>query len=153
MSNEDTLKAGIAAAKSGDLVQAAALFAEVVRVDPLSEQGWMYLGMSMPERERREYCLRRVLAINPNNTEAKSQLERLAGTAKTPTTQVPPTRTDIPKDRNIVPPASASSPFQSPYTRVENFQEPKPPIVDRIPSPTLSWPPIAAQERYPPLRQ
>ena len=147
MSNEDTLRAGIEAAKSGDLVRAAALFAEVVRVDPLSEQGWMYLGMSLPERERREYCLRRVLAINPNNSEAKSQLDRLAGPAKTPPTQVPPTRTDISKDRNTIPPVSASRPVQSPFTRAESFQEPKPPIVDRIPAPALSRPPIAVQEK------
>ncbi len=146
MSNEDTLRAGIAAAKSGDLARAAALFAEVVQADPLSEQGWLWLGKCLSARDRREYCFRRVLALNPNNYEARSQLESLSGPAKAPPAQVPPARPDISKDRNIVPPASASRPVQSPFTRVETFQEPKPPSADRVPAPqAMSWPPVAAQ--------
>lgn len=74
MSEADILKAGISAFQSGDLAKAAALFAQVVKQNPTSEQGWYMLGMSVSSPEQREYCLKRVLAINPNNQHARRQL-------------------------------------------------------------------------------
>ncbi len=84
MSTEEILRAGIAAARSGELERARGLFAQVVTVDPASEQGWLLLGLCCSVREQREYCFRRVLAINPNNSEARRQLERLSGPAPSP---------------------------------------------------------------------
>ena len=75
MSKEENLRAGIAAVKAGDLARATSLFAQVVKEDPQSEQGWFLLGSCFPAPDRREYCYRRVLALNPNNIEAKRQLE------------------------------------------------------------------------------
>ncbi|HEY9153285.1 MAG TPA: alpha/beta fold hydrolase [Anaerolineales bacterium] len=80
MSKEEILKAGIAAAKSGDLSQATALFAKVVQIDPSSEQGWLWLGYCISAPEQREYCFRQVLALNPNNLNAREQLARLSKT-------------------------------------------------------------------------
>jgi pimeloyl-ACP methyl ester carboxylesterase len=70
----DILKAGISAFQAGDHAKAASLFAQVVKQNPLSELGWYLLGMSVASREQREYCLKRVLAINPNNQHAQRQL-------------------------------------------------------------------------------
>jgi hypothetical protein len=78
MSEEEILKAGIAAARAGNMTQAAELFARVVRGNPSSEQGWFLLGMSSATAEQREYCLRRTLAINPNHTEAMKRLSGMA---------------------------------------------------------------------------
>ena len=78
MSKDEILKAGIAAAKSGNHPQAAELFMQVVKIDPASEQGWLGLGYCVSLPERREYCFRRVLAINPNNRIAREQLARLS---------------------------------------------------------------------------
>ena len=103
MSIEETFQAGIAAAKSGDLARAAILFGQVVQADPHSEQGWLWLGLCCSPPDRREYCFRRVLALNPNNAEARSQLERMAGPAPvTPAWALPP-QTDIPKKQNEQP--------------------------------------------------
>ena len=77
MSNEELLKAGIAAAQAGDIDRAAGFFAELVSADPSSDQGWLMLGMCLPASDRRGYCLRRALAINPNNAEAQRQLDRI----------------------------------------------------------------------------
>jgi len=84
LSTEEILRAGIAAARSGDLERAKGLFARVVKADPASEQGWLLLGMCCSVREQREYCFQRVLAINPNNSEARRQLERLSRPAPSP---------------------------------------------------------------------
>jgi len=138
LSNEETLKAGIEAAKSGDLVRAAALFAEVVRVDPSSEQGWLCLGMSLSAPDRREYCFRRVLALNPNNNQAKSQLDRLAGSAETPPAPVSPPQRDIPKEPAYLPPAQpvyTSQPLRYTFPEDETPEESKPAIVEPVTAP------------------
>ena len=84
MSTEEIVKAGIAAAKSGDLPGAAALFAQAVKIDPSSEQGWLGLGFCVSAPEQREFCFRRALALNPNNQEAREQLAQLSKPNPTP---------------------------------------------------------------------
>ncbi len=104
MSEADILKAGISAFQSGDRARAAALFAQVVKQNPTSEQGWYMLGMSVSTPEQREYCLKRVLAINPNNQHARRQL--------TPQ------------------PASPVGPFTSPSSRPEPVSQPQKPFFE-----------------------
>lgn len=77
MNTEELLRAGITAANAGDVTKAIKLLAEVVQADPNSELGWLWLGLCISIVERREYCFRRVLSINPQNIEAKRQLELL----------------------------------------------------------------------------
>ncbi len=84
MSEEEIIKAGISALKSGDKVRARALFTQFVKDHPSSEQGWYLLGMSVPKADQREYCYKKVLAINPNNQDAKKQLALLAQPAPVP---------------------------------------------------------------------
>jgi len=88
LSIEEILKAGIASAEAGDLAKATALFAEVVKIDPSSEQGWLGLGFCVSAPDQREYCFRRVLALNPNNRNARGQLALLPRPDSIP----PPTR-------------------------------------------------------------
>ncbi len=103
MATDELLQAGIAAAQAGDMERAASYFADAVKTDPSSERGWMLLGMSLSVPERRAYCLRRVLALNPNNAEARKQLDRLtAGPASKPPSPRPPATIPPP-----APPAAA----------------------------------------------
>lgn len=78
MSEDDILKSGISALQSGNRTHAASLFAQLVREHPASEQGWYLLGMSVSSKDQREYCFRRVLALNPKNSDAKKQLANLS---------------------------------------------------------------------------
>ncbi len=78
MSEEEILKAGISAAKSGDRTKAGSLFAQVVKLNPSSEAGWFYLAMCCSTAEQREYCFRRVLEINPNNSQARQKLQEMS---------------------------------------------------------------------------
>jgi len=70
----DLLQAGIAAVKAGNLAKANAYLAQVVRDDPCSEQGWLWLGRCRATAEERAYCFNQVLAINPVNLEARDEL-------------------------------------------------------------------------------
>ena len=77
MSTEELLRAGIAAAKANDSVGASNLLSQVVRADPNSELGWLWLGYCREVPQQREYCFRRALSINPENVEAQRQIEIL----------------------------------------------------------------------------
>ena len=77
MDAEELLQAGIEYARVGDFTKASRLLTESLKLNPNSEQAWLWLGNSLTTLEKREYCYKRVLAINPNSAEAKQQLERL----------------------------------------------------------------------------
>lgn len=100
MTNNELLQAGIAAVQAGDLTRAQSLLAEVIKVDPRSESGWLWLGQSQTALDRREYCFRRVLSLNPNNADAKRLLEasrpRSTPPAAESLTEKRPTQTPTP---------------------------------------------------------
>ena len=87
MANDALLQAALTAARAGDLEEAATLFARLVKEEPSSEQGWLGLGFCFSDKTRREYCFQRVLAINPNNTQARQAL----GLLENPVSVEPPT--------------------------------------------------------------
>ncbi len=81
MSNDALLQAALIAARASDLEDAAVLFARrLVKQEPSSEQGWLGLGFCIPDKNKREYCFQRVLAINPKNTQARQALNLLEDT-------------------------------------------------------------------------
>ncbi|MCC7208825.1 MAG: tetratricopeptide repeat protein [Anaerolineae bacterium] len=91
MANEQTrqiLQQGIAAAKSGDPVQARQFLQEAIRRDPTSEIAWMWLSTVARDENERLYCLRKILDINPHNEAAAARLQQLTGGA--PAQQSPP---------------------------------------------------------------
>ena len=120
MTTEELLRAGIDAAKARDPVTASKLLIQVVQSDPNSEQGWLWLGHCRTAPKEREYCFRRVLAINPQHIEARRQLDILY--RSTPDSQeakpldppVPPTRYPSPpskeKPQDILPVSQKAEP-------------------------------------------
>lgn len=85
MTDNALLQAGLTAARAGDMETAAALFARVVKLDPKSEQGWLGLGFCFSDQKKRQYCFRRVIAINPGNPQAKQALELIEDSLSPPT--------------------------------------------------------------------
>ena len=71
------LRKGIAAAQAGDTQQAYELLLKVVDVDEHNEQAWLWLSSVVESDADREVCLDNVLAINPDNTLAKTGLVHL----------------------------------------------------------------------------
>jgi hypothetical protein len=65
---------------AGQLVEARALLLDIVRADPRLEAGWMFLSYTLEEPAQKADCLRKVLALNPENSEAKAALEKLHAT-------------------------------------------------------------------------
>lgn len=77
LSEQDLILAGKSALNAGNKAKAANIFAQVVKQYPKSEQGWMLLANSVSDAKQRDYCLRQVIAINPNNTDARNALAPL----------------------------------------------------------------------------
>lgn len=58
---------GIQAAKTGNKDEARKLLQNALRLNPHSENGWLWLASVLKEKKERLLCLQKVLEINPNN--------------------------------------------------------------------------------------
>src|SRR5512146_2564904 len=80
MANEQAknlLQQGIAAARAGQPAQARQLLQEAVKRDPRSEPAWLWLSSVAKDYQERIFCLKQLLAINPNNENAIKGLKQL----------------------------------------------------------------------------
>ncbi|MEW5939472.1 MAG: alpha/beta hydrolase [Chloroflexota bacterium] len=80
MTAEELLRAGIEAARQRNREEASRLLSQAVRANPNLEAGWLWLGLCRADPKEREYCFRRVLALNPDNQEAQKRLAQINGT-------------------------------------------------------------------------
>jgi tetratricopeptide (TPR) repeat protein len=71
------LKEGIQAAKNGQLIQARTLLMQVIALDENNEQAWLWLSGVVETDEDRLVCLENVLALNPDQPQARKGLDRL----------------------------------------------------------------------------
>lgn len=74
MINNELLQQGIELAQKGNLNHASTLFAQVIKADPNSEQGWLWLGRCRIVPKEKRACFDKVLSINPHNEEAQAEL-------------------------------------------------------------------------------
>lgn len=74
---DNNLDQGLTAFQKGDKALAVAHFSKYVTENPGSEIGWLWLGHSLDDLDKRKYCYNRVLQINPSNQEAKKSLNSL----------------------------------------------------------------------------
>jgi len=111
VSEEDILQEGLKAFRSGDRTRAAAILAKLVQQHPQSERGWYLLGLCLPNAERCAYCFQRVLAVNPNNQDAKKQLALLSSPEPVPPPNPQPRPQPVPAPRKYEPETRHISPF------------------------------------------
>ncbi len=69
------LRNGITAAKTGNRVQARQALLRVSELDPNNELAWLWLASVAESLAEGQRCLRRVIEINPANTQAAKGLE------------------------------------------------------------------------------
>jgi len=70
------LEQAIRAYKSGEKQKAQKLLARLVKAEPNHEEAWFLLASCIENIEQKQYCLKRVLKINPNNARAKQALKK-----------------------------------------------------------------------------
>ncbi|GAB4270257.1 MAG: hypothetical protein Kow0080_14520 [Candidatus Promineifilaceae bacterium] len=74
---ESRLQEGIAALRAGDKAKARALLMAVLEDNERHEQAWLWLSGAVDSVEERQICLENILAINPQNEQAKRGLAKL----------------------------------------------------------------------------
>src|SRR5919197_1430449 len=72
----DKLRQAIELIKNGDKRGGQNLLVDVVNTDPNNETAWLWLSSVVPH-EKRAFCLEKALSINPQNIQARNQLEKL----------------------------------------------------------------------------
>ncbi len=114
--SDELLAQGIAAAKAGQRDAARQLFQTLLRQDPRSELGWLWLSGLLDAPAQKRDCLQRVLAINPHNELALRGLQQLAQSeAASFLATFEPHQPSAPK--TIAPPASeVQAPLPLPIT-------------------------------------
>jgi hypothetical protein len=79
MSNEN-LERAIQLIRMGDKKTGGKLLADVVKQDPRNEAAWLWLAACFDNDEKKKYCLKKALEINPDNTKAWNALQKLSET-------------------------------------------------------------------------
>jgi hypothetical protein len=74
---QNLLDEGIAALRAGRKEEARNKLMQVINTDERNEYGWLYLSEAVEADEDREICLENVLAINPANERAETELKAL----------------------------------------------------------------------------
>lgn len=77
----ELLAEAAAAASLGDRVEAERLYRRATERSPGNSAAWLGLAAAVSLPEEKRACYEQVLAINPNNGEARIALQRLAGLA------------------------------------------------------------------------
>jgi hypothetical protein len=113
---ESLLREGIAAMKAGNKRDGRQLLMTVVEQDPSSEEAWLWLAATASNPRDSLACLKRVLAINPQNTKAAAglravtaQLEQAHRTAEPASAASPQIKPAV-TEGAVVPPAQINDP-------------------------------------------
>jgi hypothetical protein len=74
---DNPLQQGIAALKAGDKAQARRLLGRAIQRDPQDEQAWLWLSGAVDTDQEKLTCLKKVLAINPENEKVRNGIAAL----------------------------------------------------------------------------
>jgi membrane protein YdbS with pleckstrin-like domain len=74
---DDKLRRGIAALRAGRKKEARQLLMQVLQQDEENEQAWLWMSGAVETDKLRQFCLAKVLEIDPDNEAAKKGLSRL----------------------------------------------------------------------------
>jgi hypothetical protein len=103
--SSEKLDAAIKSIEAGDKTAAMQILASIVTTDPRNEMAWFWLSKCVEENDRKRYCLSKVLAINPNNRDARQALAQLEQPHPPPPKTISPilsTSTPSPINRSSV---------------------------------------------------
>src|SRR5574341_2396784 len=122
-SADDFLQLGIEAIKAGRLDEGRRYLAQSLKLDPNSENAWIWMSGVVDDRQHRIDCLQRALAINPHNETAIKGLRALGALDAPPTP--PPAQ----------PAAESAPPAAIPVEQMEA------PLAAPAPAPAMPGPP------------
>lgn len=60
--------------RQGNLVEGAKILSQVLNVNPEDEQAWLWMSACVSDKDKKVYCLEKVIQINPSNQSARKGL-------------------------------------------------------------------------------
>jgi hypothetical protein len=78
MPEPDIIEQAIEALRAGDREGAQRYLSQHLTVNPKDDRAWFLLSECLNDIEKKRYCLERVLALQPENAQARQALERLS---------------------------------------------------------------------------
>lgn len=84
---DEKLREAISLYNQGDKSQALKLLAEIVRQEPNNSVAWYGLALCLDDADKKIYCLKKVLTLDPSNKKAQLLLDKLQPSEKPPTSQ------------------------------------------------------------------
>jgi Tfp pilus assembly protein PilF len=85
---EQLLQLGIQTARQGQKQAARMIFQQVLDIDKQNERAWFWMASVVEDPDERMRCLQTVLRINPNNTNAQEQYNRIINRQQSSNSQV-----------------------------------------------------------------
>lgn len=74
----DALNQAVQLIRTGNKKSALPILSEIIQIDPDNEAAWIWLHVCVDSIPQKKYCLQKALAINPNNQNARNELEKLS---------------------------------------------------------------------------
>jgi hypothetical protein len=105
----DLLREALSAEQRGDFALAKQLLSQALIEDPNNETAWMLMADAVDDLRLRRNCLERVLAINPDNSDASTALLKLNTAPLEPVSRGE-------RDKPIAPGLIKIPPFTPPFT-------------------------------------
>jgi len=84
---KEKLQEAVSLYKKGDKPQALKLLAGIVRQEPNNSVAWYGLALCLDDLDKKVYCLKRVLSLDPSHKKAQQILEKLQVNKKSPNYQ------------------------------------------------------------------
>lgn len=141
------LQQAIAAAKAGDKARARPLLIEVTETEPENEAAWMWRASVSLTPKDAAWCLNKVLAINPENKQARDWIEKIRSMQQA---AAPP----APVTRPLTPPPGYVPPQADPPPALPQAIRPLPPpdatTVENRPVPQVGAETVRSQPLPPP---
>jgi ribosomal protein L40E len=85
----DKLQQAVAAIKAGDRAAGQRLLVDVLKADQNNEAAWLWMSVTMDDAEKKRYCLKTALEINPASEVAKRGLAQLEPAIELPAFESP----------------------------------------------------------------
>ena len=105
----EKLQQAISLIKSGDKKRGKQLLGEVIKEDPNNEAAWLWSYRLVSTPEKKQYCLKRALEINPENQQARKALVDLQQSSSPQSIQEPTAQPNASKPANAAPAANITA--------------------------------------------
>lgn len=123
MDSQEQLSRAISEIQAGRIDKARAILARLVQHDPTNPDAWLVLSACLEDREKKEFCLNKVLSLDPGNPDALQELAELNGLDQIGQEQVTAEEVEAAAAAEIYEETAPETAQPEPWEQVEAFEQ------------------------------